>query len=80
MCYHCHKPFRAKIFPYVLIEAVVLAAICVVINILALTRMNRLMLVPLFLITLVFLLLIWLLVPYFTKFKKEEEKKNNKER
>ena len=75
-CYHCHNSFRAKVFPYILVGAGLLLALCIAINIFMLTRMENLQLIPLFAVTLVFLLIIYLIVPFFTKFKKTED--NNK--
>lgn len=77
-CYHCRKSFQAKVFPYILIGAILPLILCVALNIFLLTRMQSLQLIPLFAVTLVFILLIILLVPFFTKFKKvsdEEVKK-----
>lgn len=84
-CYHCHKTFRTKIFPYVLIEAAVLIAASIGLNVLILFRSSSLSLVPLFAVTVGFLILIYLLIPFFTHFKKTEEdkkypKKNERKR
>ena len=77
-CYHCHKRFKAKIFPYMLVEAIVFVVISIGFNLLILSRMYRFSFVPLFAVTLVFLLIIRLLIPFFTHFKKTEssEKKS----
>ena len=77
-CYHCKKQFRAKLLPYVAVEALVLAAICVGINILLLTRMTEMNLVLLFAVTFVFLLLIYVLYPFFMTFAKIREKNKQK--
>lgn len=68
-CYHCRKPFKAKVFPYILIGAVLPLAACIGINLFLLTRMDHLQLLPLFGVTLVFILIICLLIPFFTHFK-----------
>ena len=80
ICYHCKKEFTASLWPFVAIEALVLAAICVVINILILSRMRELSLIPLFAVTVSFILLIYLIFPFFIRFRKsgEETKTNNK--
>ncbi len=72
-CYHCHKKFKAKIFPYILIEAVVFIALSIGMNLLILSRMSSFNLLPLFASTIGFLLIIILLIPFFTCFKKSEE-------
>lgn len=81
-CYHCKKKFRAALMPYVLIEALALAAVCVVVNILLLKGMKELSLIPLFAVTVVFILLIYLLYPFFLRFKiiEEDVKTNDKEK
>lgn len=73
-CYHCKKKFRAKLLPYVAVEALVLTVICIGFNLLLLSRMEELNLFVLFASTAVFLLLIYLLFPFFMKFIKIEEK------
>ncbi len=73
-CYHCNKKFTAKRFPYLLVGALIPLVLCIVINIILLLRMENLQLIPLFCVTLVFLLIIYFIIPFFTKFKKSEEK------
>ena len=83
-CYHCKKSFKVKILPYALVMALPMTALCMAINILMLSRMKQLSLLPLFAVTLVFMLLIWVFIPFFLKFKKTDDtnkmknKKNNK--
>lgn len=74
ICYHCNKKFTAKRFPYLLVGALIPLVLCIVINIVLLSRMENLQLIPLFCVTLVFLLIIYFIIPFFTKFKKSEEK------
>ena len=77
-CYHCQKKFKAKIFPYLLIGAVIPLVCCIAVNIFLLTRMETLQLIPLFAVTLVFMLIIYLIIPFFTKFKKMKDDTDNK--
>lgn len=77
-CYHCQKNFRAKIIPYILVGALIPLILCIALNIFLLTRMTNLLLLPLFAVTLVFMLIIYLIVPFFTKFKKIEDKLKEK--
>lgn len=72
-CYHCKKQFKVKFLPYVAIEALVLIAVCIGINLLLLTRMEKLNVYVLFAVTVIFLLLIYLLIPFFLKFERIEE-------
>lgn len=74
VCYHCKKKFLAKRFPYIFVGALIPLVLCIVINIVILSRMENLQLLPLFGVTLVFLLIIYIIIPFFTKFKKSEEK------
>ena len=77
-CYHCKKEFRARIFPYLLVGALIPLVLCIGMNIFLLTRMENLQLIPLFAVTLLCLLIIYLIIPFFTKFKKSENQ-NKKE-
>ena len=82
-CYHCQKRFRATVFPFILVGAILPLALCIGINIFLLTRMTDLLLLPLFAVTIGFLLIIYLIIPFFTKFKKIEDgskEKNNKKK
>lgn len=72
-CYHCQKRFRAKMFPYILVGVILPLALCIGLNIFLLTRMTDLQLLPLFGVTLGFMLIIYLIIPFFTKFKKIED-------
>lgn len=77
-CYHCHRQFKAKLFPYVLVEAVILIAVSIGANLLILSRMTSFNLFPLFAVTIGFLLIIILLIPFFTHFiKTDNESKKN---
>ena len=73
-CYHCQKRFKAKLFPYILVGALIPLILCIALNIFLLTRMTNLQLLPLFAVTIVFLLIIYIIIPFFTKFKKIEDK------
>ena len=79
-CYHCQKRFRARIFPYIIVGAILPIAVCIGINIFLMTRMKNLELLPMFGVTLVFLLIVYIIIPFFTKFKKIEEKSKEKQR
>lgn len=81
-CYHCQKRFKARIFPYILVGAAIPLVLCIALNIFLLTRMTNLELLPLFAVTLVFLLIIYIIIPFFTKFKKieEESKEDTKQK
>ena len=59
-------------FPYILVGAILPLALCIGLNIFLLTRMTDLQLLPLFGVTLGFMLIIYLIIPFFTKFKKIE--------
>ncbi|MBQ3331513.1 MAG: hypothetical protein IJG87_10100 [Ruminococcus sp.] len=73
VCYHCQKKFKARIFPYLLVGALIPLALCIGFNIFLLSRMTDLELLPLFAATLVGILIIYLIIPFFTKFKKINE-------
>lgn len=73
-CYHCQKKFRARIFPSILVGAILPLVLCIALNIFMLTRMKTLQLLPLFAVTLAAILIIYLIIPFFTTFKKTEEK------
>ena len=77
-CYHCKKKFRAKRFPYLLVGALIPLVVCIAFNIFLMTRMTNLDLIPLFAATLICILIIYLIIPFFTKFKKTEEERTNK--
>lgn len=74
ICYHCKKKFRTKIFPYIIIGAVLPLIICIAVNIFLLTRMENLLIIPLFAVALIFILIIYLIIPFFAKFRKTEDK------
>lgn len=79
-CYHCEKKFKARLFPGILIAAVIPIALSVLLNIVMLNRMQEMNLIPLFAVTLGFLLIIYLIIPFFVSFKKTEDQnvKNKK--
>lgn len=81
-CYHCHKRFRAKVFPTILVGAILPVALSIGLNIFLLTRMTKFQLLPLFAITIGFLLVIYIIIPFFTQFKKieDESKENNRKK
>ena len=78
VCYHCGKSFRAKIFPYALVEIIILAAAAVGLNILMLSGMKELSLVPLFAVTLGSIILMIVSIPFFVKFRKNEKDSKRK--
>ena len=80
ICYHCEKKFSAKVFPGILAGALLPIILAVLLNIFLLTRMENLELIPLFIVTLLFILLIFLLTPFFTIFKKTEDNSNKNEK
>ena len=77
ICYHCEKKFKAKVFPGIIAGAGIPIVLAVALNILLLTRMKNLELVPLFIITMLAILIIMLIVPFFTRFQKVDDKSNN---
>ena len=79
-CYHCQQKFRAALMPYLAVEALILLPLCIGFNILLLTRMTQLNLIALFAATAGFLLLGFLLYPFFVHFRKIEKtaEKNQK--
>ena len=77
-CYHCEKKFRARLFPGILIAAVIPIALSILLNLVMLNRMQEMQLLPLFAVTLAFLLIIYLIIPFFVSFKKNEKNENKK--
>lgn len=69
ICSHCKKIFTAKT-TYVAIEAAVLIVLCICVNLILLFRMREMSLIALFAVTLVFLLLIFILMPFYVRFTK----------
>ena len=70
-------------FPYILVGAILPLALCIGLNIFLLTRMTDLQLLPLFGVTLGFMLITYLIIPFFTKLKKiedESKEKSNKKK
>lgn len=76
-CYHCKKGFRARLLPYVMVEALILLPLCIGFNILLLNRMSRLNLIALFAVTIGFLLIGYLVFPFFVAFQKTEKTAQN---
>lgn len=79
-CYHCEKKFRARVFPGILAGAVLPVILAIAINIIMMTQMKNLELIPMFIVTVLFILLIFLLAPFFTKFENTEEKSDKNEK
>ena len=77
-CYHCEKKFRARLFPGILIAAVIPITLSILLNLVMLNRMQEMQLLPLFAVTLAFLLIIYLIIPFFVSFKKNEKNDNKK--
>ena len=77
VCYHCQKPFRATLFPGILIIGGIVLVLSILTNILLLTRMTSLNLIVLFLSTLIYLGLLYLLIPFFISFKKTDQENQN---
>lgn len=82
-CYHCQKDFKASIFPEILVIGLIIVALSILVNILLLYRMKSLNLILLFVSTILFLGLLYVLIPFFVSFKKEndnhkKDKKTNK--
>ena len=73
-CYHCQKKFSAKTIPYIFVGAILPIAVCIAVNLFLLTRMEYLNLLPLFGVTLIFILIIYLIIPFFTHFKKSNDR------
>lgn len=76
-CYHCNKRFRAKVFPGILAGAGLPLVLCIAVNIIMLSRMEYAQLIPLFTVTVLFILLIIILIPFFTVFRKTDEKQKD---
>ena len=79
VCYHCNKKFRAGIFPGMIVGAILPLIACIAINIFLLTRMKEFQILPLIAVTLIFILIIYLIIPFFTKFRKTDDIKENKD-
>ena len=75
ICYHCDKPFQIKVFPGILILLAVWVALNIGTNLLLLSRMTSLNLIVLLGVTLFYMALAVLLVPFFLSFRKCEKKK-----
>ena len=80
-CYHCEKKFTAKVFPGIIAGAGLPIILAVLVNIFLMTRMkDNLELIPLFIVTVAFILLIILIIPFFTKFQKTDDEPNKNEK
>lgn len=82
ICYHCKQNFRASIFPGIWIIGAIMVALSILVNLFLLSRMTYLNLIWLFVSTVVFLGLLYILIPFFVTFKKDktETNKTNKKR
>lgn len=65
-------------FPTILVGAILPVALSIGLNIFLLTRMTKFRLLPLFAITIGFLLVIYIIIPFFTQFKKIEDESKEK--
>lgn len=77
-CYHCHKKFKAKRFPQILVLLLIIILPCIGFNILLLTQMRFLdfwSILILLVITIIFLVIGYFLIPFFVNFKKTETEK-----
>ena len=75
-CYHCQQRFEVRYLSGVMIAAIIWAALSIGTNLLLLSRMTRLDLVVMFIITIAYMAIAILLLPFFVSFKKcEKEKK-----
>lgn len=81
-CYHCQKEFKASLFPTVLVGAVIPLVLCILTNMFLLSKMENLSLAPLLISTLGYMLIFYLIIPFFTRFKKtaQSEEKNEKKK
>ncbi len=77
-CYHCERPFSVRHLPGMLIPSGIGIALCILTNVLLLDRMKVLNLILLFVITLLYIGLIILASPFFTRFKSGDETKRRK--
>ena len=71
-CYHCHKEFRATLFPGVIVIGGIMLILCIGTNLLLLSRMNALNLILLFGATIIYILLCYVLIPFFVRFVKDD--------
>jgi len=74
-CYHCQAKFRVKYLPGILILTALWAALSIGTNLLLLSRMTQLNLIAMFLMTIVYMILAIVLVPFFVRFQRCEKKK-----
>lgn len=76
-CYHCKKHFRASVFPGIFVIGGIIVALSILTNLLLLSRMTYLNVILLFVLTLLYLGLLYILLPFFVSFKKEKEETNS---
>lgn len=77
-CYHCKEDFKAKFFPQGLVLILLVILCAVIFNILYLSSISKLGTVEMILmlvITIIFLVIGYFLIPFFAGFKKKDEKK-----
>lgn len=72
-CYHCKKSFKASVFPSVLVLILIWLLLNVSTNVILLSRMKGLNLILLLGITLGYMALAAVFLPFFVKFKKRKE-------
>ncbi len=72
-CYHCQKHFTASLFPGIIVIGLLILSLSVGINILMISRMNALNLILPMIITVLFLVLLYFLIPFFISFRKTED-------
>lgn len=74
-CYHCHKEFSASGFPGILVLILIWLVVNIGTLLFALSVMTDLHMEWLFIITLAYMALFVLFVPFFMTFRKTEKKK-----
>ena len=77
-CYHCQTEFKVQYLPGILILTVLWAIMSVGTNLLLLSRMTRLNLVVMFVMTIGYMAIAVILLPFFIRLKKCEEEKKKK--
>ena len=79
-CYHCKKAFRVAALPGMIPVGAVWAALSIGTNLLLLSRMKKLEWITMFIVTLGYMGLAFLVAPFFLQFKKVKEEKKAKRR
>ena len=74
-CYHCEKQYSVKYLPGIVIPVVVWIVLSIGTNLLMLSRMTRLNLVVMFVMTILYLILAAVITPFFIRFEKCGTKK-----